>query len=128
MKTVNYLLATLLLSTVTCTVAAQSPPLEPANQPICTIGPLTKTYGGVHWLVYGCAGGRDVKIVSAPDSPTMAFYFFFAHTSKSMRLYGEGNGDDAVTDAAYKELKRLSVKDVAALYERAKAVAAGASP
>jgi hypothetical protein len=128
MKAITSLLATLLLGAVACTVAAQSPPLEPANQPNCTIGPLNKTYGGVHWLVYGCAGGRDLKIFSAPDSPTMAFYFFFAHTSKGMRLYGEGNGDDVVTDAAYRELKRLSVNDVAALYQRAKAAAAGASP
>lgn len=128
MKTINYLLATIFLSGATCTVAATSPPLEPASQPDCTIGPLNKTYGGVHWLVYGCAGGRDVKVASAPDNPTMAFYFFFAHSAKGMRLYGEGNGDDLVTDAAYKELKRLSIEDVAALYQQATALAVHGSP
>ncbi|WEN15280.1 hypothetical protein PY254_00950 [Rhodanobacter sp. AS-Z3] len=121
MKTISCLLMSILLSAVTFTVAAGSPSLEPARQPDCTIGPLKKTYGGVHWLVYGCAGGRDLKIVSAPDVPTMAFYFFFAHSSKGMRLYGEGNGEDRVTDAAYKELKLLSVGDVASLYQQAAA-------
>ena len=122
MKAINYLLATILLGGVTCAVAATAPQLEPASQPDCTIGPLNRTYGGVHWLVYGCAGGRDIKVASAPDNPTMAFYFYFAHTAKGMRLYGEGNGDDLVTDAAYKELKLLSVKDVASLYQQAAVV------
>lgn len=125
MKTINGLLATVLLIGVAFTATAGSPSLEPAHKPDCTIGPLKRTYGGVHWLVYGCAGGRDIKIVSAPDVPTMAFYFFFAHTSKGMRLYGEGNGEDQVTDAAYQELKSLSVTDVGRLYSEASAVAGG---
>ena len=40
----------------------------------------------------------------------------------SMTLYGEGTGEKSATQAAYDELQKLTVDDVAALTDQAKSV------
>jgi hypothetical protein len=124
MRKIIYLLAALVLSCGGFTAAAALPQPLATDSSNCAIGPLDKTYGNAHWLVYGCTDGQNVVVVSAPGNPAMPFYFFFAHTSDGMKLYGEGNGDKLVTDAAFKELQLLSATDVALLYQQAKTVAA----
>jgi hypothetical protein len=98
-------------------VAAAAP-----DKPLsCNIGPVTRSYGGGQWLVYGCSDGKSVVLVTAQGNPGFPFVFSFLYTSKGMTLYGEGNGDKKATDAAFKELQPLSQTDVAALFQQAKA-------
>jgi hypothetical protein len=34
----------------------------------CDIGPITKSFGSVPWLVYSCADGKSLVVVSTPGS------------------------------------------------------------
>ena len=100
-------------------VAAAPPSSSPTLS--CTLGPVSKVFGGSTWLVYGCNDGRSVIVVSGPSNPAMPFYFIFAYGPKGMELYGEGSGNKQATGAAFKELKALSQADVGALFQQAKA-------
>jgi hypothetical protein len=100
---------------------AAAVPDEPLS---CNIGPVTKSYGGGQWLVYGCSDGKSVVLVTAQGNPGFPFVFSFLYTSKSMTLHGEGTGNKQATDAAFKELQPLGQADVAALFQQAKAHAA----
>ena len=100
------------------TAAAPDEPLS------CNIGPVTKSYDGGQWLVYGCSDGKSVVLVTAQGNPGFPFVFSFLYTSKSMTLHGEGTGNKQATDAAFKELQPLGPADVAALFKQAKAHAA----
>ena len=104
---------------VAVSVQAQTPPAPSTLS--CTIGPANKVYGKSNWLVYGCDDGRGVVIVSAPGSPAMPFVFSIVFGPKGMQLHGEGAGNQDATDAAYSELKSFTEKDIAALYQEAKA-------
>jgi hypothetical protein len=84
------------------------------------VGPLNKTYGKTHWLVYSCnnekaEGKAMLVLVSAPGSSAMPFVFFFSIKDGAYRLYGEGTGNKEATGAAYVELQQLSEPDIAAL-------------
>jgi hypothetical protein len=83
-----------------------------SSQIDCKVGPVTKTYGGTKWLVYSCNDNRSLVIVSAPDSPASPFYFLFSSENGEYHLHGEGTGDKAATDAAYKDLGTLSESDI----------------
>jgi hypothetical protein len=88
----------------------------------CHIGPLTRTYGQVDWLVYSCSDNRSLVFVSAPGSPAMPFVFsLIADARGRYRLSGEGTGNKEATSAAFAELKVLSAQDVSDLIDMTKA-------
>jgi hypothetical protein len=97
-------------------VANAAPPLN------CDVGPVTKVFGSVPWLVYSCNDATSVVLVSAPGSPAMPFYFSFSLEGTTYRLRGEGTGSKAATDAALKDLQALSTGDIQALRRETLAV------
>jgi hypothetical protein len=90
-------------------VTAAAPPLQ------CDVGPVTKVFGSVPWLVYSCNDDSSVVLISAPGSPATPFYFIFSVEGASYRLRGEGTGSKAATDAALKELQALSASSILSL-------------
>jgi len=90
-------------------VANANPPLK------CDVGPVTKVFGAVPWLVYSCDDSTSVVLVSAPGSPATPFYFIFSLEGSAYKLRGEGTGPKAATDAALKDLQALAATDIAAL-------------
>ena len=85
----------------------------------CDIGPVTKTFGSVPWLVYGCDDGSSMVLVSAPGSRAAPFYFIFSPDSGGYQLRGEGTGAKSATDAAMKELQALTPEQIRALRREA---------
>ena len=85
----------------------------------CNSGPLTKSFGGTQWLVYGCDDNASVVIVTAPGNPATPFYFIFSKETAGYRLRGEGTGDKRLTDAALKDLAALSDADIPVLSTQA---------
>lgn len=118
MKIISLLIALSVAFGVAPRAVAAAAPVKPLS---CNIGPVTKSYGGGQWLVYGCSDGKSVALVTAQGNPGFPFVFSFLYTSKSMTLYGEGTGNKKATDAAFKELKPLSQAEVADLFQQAKA-------
>jgi len=94
---------------------------EPALN--CNTGPANKMYGGAAWYVYACDDKHSVVVITAPGSAAMPFYFMFAFKDGKYRLVGEGTGNKAITDLAYKELSALRPNDIAALHSEASRVA-----
>jgi hypothetical protein len=93
-----------------------------ADEPLqCDVGPITKTFGSVPWLVYACRDGKSLVVVSTPGSPAAPFYFSFSPEHGGYHLRGEGTGSKKVTDAALEDLKRLSDDNVRALVHEAQA-------
>ena len=91
------------------TFVAAAAPLQ------CEIGPITKVFGSVPWLLYSCDDGRSLVVVSAPGSPAAPFYFMFSLEGGNYRLRGEGSGSKVLTDAALEELRVLREKDIGGL-------------
>jgi hypothetical protein len=83
-------------------------PINFAKPMECKIGPVTKSYGGNNWLVYGCSDNESIVVVSAAGNPAMPFFFSISKKSGEYKVSGEGNGDKVATDAAYKELITLN--------------------
>jgi len=83
----------------------------------CSVGPITKVYGALPWLVFGCADGKSIEIVSTQDSPASPAYFMFEYGADGYGLRGQGMGDRAATDAAYTELRAFKEVDAVALNE-----------
>ena len=81
----------------------------------CDVGPVTKVFGAVPWLVYSCNDASSIVLISAPGSPAMPFYFAFSLEGSAYKIRGEGTGSKAATDAALKDLKALSTSDIASL-------------
>jgi hypothetical protein len=97
-------------------ILAALPLVTNAGPPLkCDVGPVTKVFGSVPWLVYSCNDASSVVLVSAPGSPAMPFFFSFTLEGTAYRLRGEGTGSKAVTDAALKELQALSATDIMTL-------------
>jgi len=90
-------------------VATAAAPLQ------CDIGPVTKVFGAVPWLVYSCNDATSLVVISAADSPASPFYFTFSLEGGSYRLRGEGTGSKTATDAALKDLEARSASDIQAL-------------
>lgn len=86
-----------------------APPLK------CERGPINRMFGGAEWLVYGCADGRSIVVVSAPGSPAFPFYFMVFAGTNGYEVVGEGTGRKEATAAAFSELKALSGEEVGAL-------------
>jgi hypothetical protein len=118
MKIIPLLIAFSLAFGAAPRAVAASAPDKPLS---CNIGPVTKSYGGGQWLVYGCSDGKSVVLVTPQGNPGFPFVFSFLYTDESMTLHGEGTGNKQATDAAFKELQALSQTDVAALFQQAKA-------
>src|SRR5215510_9144467 len=86
------------------------------SQLVCKAGPLAKTYGATDWLVYGCNDEHSLVFVSAPGSRAFEFVFILHYkTNAKYQLYGEGNGEKAFTEAAFKEISTLTKADIDAL-------------
>jgi hypothetical protein len=85
----------------------------------CEAGPVSKIFGGTKWLVYGCADGRSVVVVSAPGNPATPFYFMLSPGQRGYEVVGEGAGQKEATAAAYAELKALTESQVKALVAEA---------
>ena len=109
------------MRTLCLTVALLVPSAIQAQEPKlnCNVGPANKTYGGTTWYVYACDDQHSIVVVSAPGSAAMPFYFMFAFKDGKYRLVGEGTGNKAITDAAYKELSALKPNEIAALRNEA---------
>jgi hypothetical protein len=126
MKITSLIMVLSLAFSATSYAAAAAAPDNPLS---CNVGPVTKSYGGGQWLVYGCSDGKSVVLVTSQENPGFPFVFSFLYTSSSMTLHGEGTGNKQATDAAFNELQALSQADVAALFQQAKThAAAGAGP
>jgi len=101
-----------------CVVAGASVGATAAEPTLdCKIGPIDKTFGGSHWLVYSCSDGKTLVFVTAPNSPAFPFYFELSPE----KLGGEGTGDKKSTDAAYTDISKLSNGDVAVLLQETRA-------
>lgn len=74
-----------------------------------------KTFGGTSWLIYSCHDDNHLVIVTTPGSLATPFYFLVSLSKDGIKLSGEGTGRKDLTDAAYKELLKLSAQDVSAL-------------
>lgn len=110
-------LLTLFLGWQVSSAAASEPALSGLN---CKSGPLTKTYGNASWLVYGCDDGRTLILVAAPGNPATSFYFRLSRQKDGYHLTGEGTGKREFTDPAYRDLSKLSERDIAALIAEVK--------
>jgi hypothetical protein len=108
-------------------LALAGPIVVAAAPPQCDIGPITKVFGSVPWLLYSCDDGKSLVVVSAPGSAAAPFYFMFSPEGRGYHLRGEGSGSKALTDAALKELQVLSDKDIAGLVGQTIAVRNGAT-
>jgi hypothetical protein len=83
------------------------------------VGPVYKIFGGTKWLVYGCADGHSVVVISAPGNPATPFYFMLSPGGRGYEVVGEGEGQREATAAAYAELKALTESQVKALVAEA---------
>lgn len=81
------------------------------------VGPITKTFASVPWLLYSCSDSKSLVIVSAAGSPAAPFYFMFSPVGGGYRLHGEGTGSKEITDVAAKELQKLRNSDIEALVQ-----------
>jgi hypothetical protein len=85
----------------------------------CKAGPVAKTYGGLSWLVYGCADQRSILVVSNRGEPTTSEYIMLSPARKGVQVVSEGWGDTGVGNAAFAQLKHMSAKDLGALVAEA---------
>jgi hypothetical protein len=99
--------------------SAVSSAVSSSSERSCTLGPVTKHYGGSAWLVYGCDDGKSVVLVFAPGSAAFPFVFIIANGPKGMDIRGEGDGKNQSAQAAFKELSALALADIASLYKEA---------
>jgi hypothetical protein len=107
---------------------ALAAPIAVTGAPLqCDIGPINKVFGSVPWLLYSCDDGKSLVVVSAPGSPAAPFYFMFSPEGRGYHLRGEGTGSKALTDAALKDLRDLSDKDIAGLVGQTIAMRNGAT-
>ena len=114
MQFLNALFLCLLIFAAIPLARADDTPAPP-EQVKCDHGPVTKTYGGGQWLVYGCSDESTLVIVAAQDNPAAPFYFKFAPQQDGYHLSGEGTGRSDMVKAAVEDLKKLSKQDIADL-------------
>jgi hypothetical protein len=111
------LFAILLLSFAAGAVQAEPPASTPMK---CETGPVHRQFGGTDWLVYSCDDGRSMVVISSSGNPASPFYFVLTPLEGTYKIYGEGNGSKAASDAAGAELARLKQEDLAALFAETK--------
>lgn len=93
----------------------------PVAQLSCTQGPVAKKFGGTDWRVFACNDNRSVLVSAAPGNPGAPFYFMFHWNDDGYQLTGEGTGNKAVSDAAYRDLAGLTEKEIEGLLDEASA-------
>jgi hypothetical protein len=81
----------------------------------CDIGPVTRSFGQTEWLVYSCTDGPTLVIVSAQGNPATPCYFALYPKDSGYLVVGEGNGQQAASDAAYADIKALSPAEIESL-------------
>ncbi|MEJ2362899.1 MAG: hypothetical protein P8Z75_16065 [Gammaproteobacteria bacterium] len=86
----------------------------------CETGPVKKIYGKTHWLVYSCTDQQTLVIVSEPASPASPFYFTLYRQNGRYHVRGEGSGNSVATDAAYRDLRKLTTSEIEALIRQTK--------
>ncbi len=99
--------------------AAHAEPQAPAPL-TCETGPVQRQFGGTDWLVYSCDDGRSMVVISASGNPASPFYFILTPLDGAYKIYGEGNGSKAASDAAGGDLARLQQDDLAKLLAETK--------
>jgi hypothetical protein len=90
-------------------------PAAPAADQQCKTGPVTRTFGQVPWLVYSCEDKRSLLVVSAPGNPAMPAFFVMNPVGEGYDIRNQGSGNQAISTAAYHDLKKLSAKEIAEL-------------
>jgi hypothetical protein len=90
----------------------------------CKQGPLTRNYGKSKWLIYSCADERRLVFVAVKGSPAFPYYFTYFPHNGGYRLEGEGIGPKSHSEAAFKEIGALSLREIASLIEQTRAKAA----
>ncbi|MGB7654961.1 MAG: hypothetical protein WBL74_05725 [Novosphingobium sp.] len=111
------LFAAPLLSLAAVSVQAEAPIPPPMK---CETGPVQRKFGGTNWVVYSCDDGHSMVVISASGNPASPFYFVLTPQDGTYKIYGEGNGSKAASDAAGAELGKLKQEDLAALLEETK--------
>jgi hypothetical protein len=86
----------------------------------CEAGPANRQLGGNPWLVYSCDDQRSMVAVAPPGNPASPFYFVLRSDAGNYKIFGEGNGDKAASDAAGDELSRMNTGDLVALLNETK--------
>jgi hypothetical protein len=83
----------------------------------CEAGPLERYFGEVQWYVYACDDGASLVFYTGPKRPAgLEFYFIVFPKDGAYKLYGEGNGDKALTRPAYEALSAMTAAEFRALY------------
>lgn len=85
-------------------------PAEKLNKLACESGPLAKTYGGVSWLVYGCADQRSILVVSSHSDTSE--YIMLSPLRDGVQVVSEGWSQGSAGNTAFAELKRMSAKQL----------------
>lgn len=96
-------------------VAAAAVDAEVKPKLNCDRGGDIRRYGGTEWMVYGCSDSKTLVFVTAQGNPATPFYFILIPQDGSYQLYGEGTGEKRLTDAAYAEIRALTLTQIAAL-------------
>lgn len=100
-------------------------PSEASERPSldCSLGPVERFYDGVQWYVFGCDDGETIVFFTGPKSPSdLQFYFLVFPEDGRYKVYGEGNGDQALTRPAYEAITAMTSADYIALHAEASAV------
>lgn len=95
-------------------VVAQTAPLD------CTIGPITKTFGGSDWIVTSCVDDRTLTFLPASGSPAQPSFISVVPTAEGYLVDGRGRSDNVAMRAAVDELGKLSAADIRALIAETK--------
>jgi hypothetical protein len=86
----------------------------------CGVGPITKVWGEVPWLVYSCDNERSIVIIAAPGSPAEPWVFTLDRGKNGIHLDGDGASGKQGTAATYAELSKFSQHDFEKLIEETK--------
>lgn len=122
MKPCLLLMALLVVAAPLAHAADDAPALK------CDVGPVTRTYGGVPWLVYSCHDDKSLTFVTAPGNPASPSYFTLYVKDGIYKIEGQGTGDKHVTDATYAELSKLSTTEILQLIVQTKDVGSAPAP
>jgi hypothetical protein len=63
----------------------QTAPLE------CSVGPITRTFGGSSWLVRSCVDDRTITLTPADGSPAHPSFIVLAPSAGGYLVDAEGN-------------------------------------
>jgi hypothetical protein len=85
---------------------------------VCDVGPTTKTYGHLEWLVYSCRDDPTLVFAPATDTPTAPFFFMLKPLNGNYQVISsETINDQHVARNALTEIEALSNQDIAKLIE-----------